>query len=74
MPFLCTQRGVKYPEIRNNMHMKKVLQKYAKKLPATPKKASGDPVVGMRTPIQPLVNANGTTWMAMTNAIISALI
>jgi hypothetical protein len=54
--------------------MKKVLQKYAKKPPATPKKASGDPVVGTRTPIQPLVNANGTTWMAMTNAIISALI
>jgi hypothetical protein len=54
--------------------MKKELQEYRKKPPATPKKASVDPTVGMRTPIQPIVNANGKTWTAMTNAIISALI
>jgi hypothetical protein len=54
--------------------MKKELQKYRKKPPATPKKASADPAVGMRTPNQPLVNANGKTCTAMTNAIISALI
>ena len=74
MPLLCTERGTNYPEIRNNIHMKKVLQKYRKKPPATSKKASADPVVGTRTPIQPLVNANGATWTVMTNAIISALI
>ncbi len=27
MPFLCTERGTKYPESRNNIHIKKVLQK-----------------------------------------------